>query len=244
MKKITVTESLKYFFTEFDEDAIINEKWEKWGLDISSKYFDLINGMNASKGDIKELWNINRRYTARCGSIFHKMIEDYFKEKSVDTFSFKVNVKGDCNELYKFLYKENVEEVDLSKEWEYFLKFYEDYNLKEWEVYGIEKKLECQLNENMVLIGKPDIIFKKGDDYMIIDWKRNKDSSSDISKKEEVKYCKPPYQEIPDTKQGMYQYQLTQYKNLLINNIEKYENIKLLLVNFHPSKENYEVIEF
>lgn len=243
MKKITVTESLKYFFTEFDEDAIINEKWEKWGLDISSKYFDLINGMNCTKSDIKEIWKINGRYTARVGTIFHKMIENFFNEKDV-TFKHTINIKGDCNEMYKFLYKENVEEVDLTKEWEYFLNFYDDYNLKEWEVWCIEKKFEYNLSDNLVLVGKPDIIFKKGNDYMIVDWKRNKDSSSDFFGQTELKMCKPPYQEIPDNKYGMYQYQLLQYKNLLINNIKEYGEIKMLLVNCYCMKENYEVIEY
>jgi hypothetical protein len=156
-----------------------------------------------SAEDIKTMWEKNRDSSAGSGTKMHYDIECFYNN---------MNVKND------------------SIEYQYFMKFHEDYkNLKpyrtEWMVFHEELKLS----------GSIDMIFENPDGTLqIYDWKRCK------SIEHESLYGKYATTEcishFPDTNYWHYTLQLNIYRRILE---EKYGKVvtDLYLVCLHPDNQ-------
>lgn len=153
-----------------------------------------------TKEEIKASWEKNRIQSSGSGTKLHNDIECYFNGLTVDNDSV---------------------------EYQYFLKFVEDYpELKpyrtEWMVYYEELKLS----------GSIDMIFENPDGTLqIYDWKRCKEIKYDpeFGKMAKIDCLK----HLPDTNYWHYCLQLNTYKKILE---EKYEKkiTDLYLICIHP----------
>lgn len=158
-----------------------------------------------SPDEIKGLWNKNRDSAASAGTKLHYDIECKYNQMTVDNDSI---------------------------EYQYFLKFYNDY--KHLTAYRTEMLV---YNEDVKLSGSIDMLFQCPDGtFEIYDWKRCKEITK-VSKFN--KWIKSDYiQHLPDTNYWHYALQLNTYKYILIN---KYHiNVtNLYLVVLHPDNKNY-----
>lgn len=249
MSKIYVTILIKNYFSNFDKDIVINKYFEKWKEDENSKYYSLIKNNNEqdAKNLIKNIWEFSSNLSKRLGTFFHKMIENYLK--SVEA-SHSKNVL-DLTELYKdtdisliktFIPHEKhllkIDNTYFEKEFNEFKEWYKNMLLNNWEVYNIEQRMSLELDDT-IIVGKPDCIFKRDDEYLIVDWKRNKENYTTLKN---TKYCKKavePFSFLPDNKYGEIACQLHFYKKMLKRTLkEKNTTIKLSIVCFHPVHEN------
>ena len=159
-----------------------------------------------TKQEIKAIWDCNRDTAASAGTKLHYDIECKYNGLEVENDSVEYN---------------------------YFLRFYEDY-LDSLTAYRTEMLV---FHEELKLSGSIDMLFKlKDGTYEIYDWKRCK---------EIVKYSKfdkwiisDSVSHIPDTNYWHYALQLNTYKYILIH---KYNmNVgNLYLVVLHPENKSY-----
>jgi ATP-dependent exoDNAse (exonuclease V) beta subunit len=160
-----------------------------------------------TKEDIKTLWKMKGNSASTAGTKLHYDIECYNNYMEVENDSI---------------------------EFQYFLKFDEDFpDLKpyrtEWMVYYEELKLS----------GSIDMVYRKPDGtFAIYDWKRAK--SMDFENKWKKMY--PPISHLPDTNYWHYSLQLNIYRRILQ---ELYGEVvsELALVVLHPNFEHYRVFK-
>ena len=158
--------------------------------------------------EIKKKWSDNGKIASSAGTLMHRDIEYYYND---------IEVNND------------------SSEYNYFLKFKEDFNyLKpfrtEWVIFDDDLKLS----------GSVDMVFynTKNNTYEIYDWKRTKE----IKKFNSFSNGNPPVEHLPDCNYWHYSLQLNIYRKIL----ETKYNLpisKLCLVVCHPNQKSYQRIE-
>ena len=186
-------------------------------------------GLNAEQ--IKDLWNSKRDNAAGAGTNMHFEIECFMNSKVLLDYTHR--------ELYQ-QYKETelTSETELTLEWQFFLKFVEDFpDLKpyrtEWTVY----------DEDLKLAGSIDMVYENPDGTLsIYDWKR----ATEINRfntwdKYATTEC---VNHIPDSNYWHYAFQLNAYKAILERKYNKVVK-DLYLVRLHPDCEDktYELIK-
>jgi ATP-dependent exoDNAse (exonuclease V) beta subunit len=155
-----------------------------------------------TKEEIIQEWEDNKNLAAHKGTIMHRDIE---------------------------LYWNGLEVKNKSKEFNYFLKFYEDYSyLKpyrtEWEVY----------DEDLLLAGSIDMLFEDDGELIIYDWKRSRDIKED-NRWDSGLY---PVSHLPHSNFWHYSLQLNLYKAILEKNYGKKVK-EMYLLWLHPNNESY-----
>jgi hypothetical protein len=200
---ISCTGFLHGFFPHFDADDTIRKM-------MRSKKWPESKWYGMTPAAIKAAWDANGREASEAGTAMHLGIEMVMNGAE----------------------KQVVPEVKLTKEWEYFWRYwnkdseiYEPWRT-EWEVW----------DEDLKLAGSIDMIYrnKKDGTFAIYDWKRAKD----------MKMENPfgtgygPVSHLPDTNYWHYTLQLNMYRWLL----EKHYNLKIsemALVVLHPNNKTY-----
>ena len=119
---------------------------------MSSKNWENSKYYGMTREEIKQLWEKNKINASENGTQMHLNIEQFYNGAIIN---------------------------NTSKEWEYFMKFYHDYNEKlepyrtEWIVY--DKKLKIAGSIDMIFKPKPSIIENGKEVLDIYDWKRCKE---------------------------------------------------------------------
>ena len=156
-----------------------------------------------TKEEIIESWEDNKNLAANQGTIMHRDIELFYND---------------------------VEFTNKSVEFEYFLKFCEDFpDLKpfrtEWEVF----------DEDLFLAGSIDMLYEDDNGELIIyDWKRSKDIK-EVNRWDGGMY---PVAHLPHANYWHYSLQLNIYKAILEKNYGK--KIKeMYLLWLHPINDSY-----
>lgn len=134
----SVTQWVKKKFSKFDADSVIDQMMTspKWP---QNKYFLM------TKQEIKDEWKANGSKAANDGTYMHKMCEDYYNQKPIDSYSHTL-------------------------EYNHFLDFLRDHPhlvpfRSEWMVYDEHKRIA----------GCIDMVFMNPDQTLsIYDWKRCK----------------------------------------------------------------------
>jgi hypothetical protein len=200
---VSCTGFLHSFFPHFDADDTIKKMMRSKKWPESKWY-----GMTASA--IKAAWEANGREASEAGTAMHLGIEMVMNGAEKDV----------------------VPEVKLTKEWEYFWKYWKK-DSEIWEPWRTEWEV---WDEELKLAGSIDMIYrnKKDGTFAIYDWKRAK----------EMKMENPfgtgygPVAHLPDTNYWHYTLQLNMYRWLL----EKHYNLKIsemALVVLHPNNRTY-----
>ncbi len=209
----------KYYVKDFEDDFIsvttfIHNFFPKFNADqiidkmMSSRNWPKSKYFGLSKEEIKQEWEDNKNLAAHDGTIMHKDIE---------------------------LYLNDIEVINNSKEFQFFLDFIKDHNYlipyrTEWEVF----------DEDLYLAGSIDMCFtKKGSDEIIIyDWKRSKDIKED-NLYESGFY---PISHLPNANYWHYSLQLNIYKRILEKKYNKKVS-EMYLLWLHPNNDSYKRIE-
>ena len=223
-KYTSVTTWVHSHFPHFNADEIIKKMMSGKSWKKGHKYWGL------TSEQIKDLWNSKRDNAAGAGTNMHFEIECFMNSKVLLDYTHR--------ELYQ-QYKENHDEnTELTLEWQFFLKFVEDFpDLKpyrtEWTVY----------DEELKLAGSIDMVYENPDGTLsIYDWKR----ATEINRfntwdKYATTEC---INHIPDSNYWHYAFQLNAYKAILER---KYGKIvkDLYLVRLHPDCQDktYELIK-
>ena len=215
-------------FPHFDPDSIIKKMMSGKSWKQGHKYWGL------TPDQIKDLWNSKRDKAAGAGTNMHYEIECFMNSK---VLQFEYTHK-ELFQQYKMLEKYDTKYLELGLEWQFFVKFVEDFpDLKpyrtEWTIY----------HEELKLAGSIDMVYENPDGTLsIYDWKR----SAEINRfnawdKYAITEC---INHMPDSNFWHYALQLNTYKAILE---EKYEKIvkDLYLVRLHPNCEDntYELIK-
>jgi len=199
---ISVTKLLGSLHSKFDADKVIK------GMKASPKWPDSPY-FGKTDAEIKEQWSKGGAEASSAGTGLHLAIEEYLDGQPIT-------------------HKEVLE----SKEWSYFLKFWEAHKdslepyRMEWSVYVEELKLAGQI----------DAVFRRKSDgaFFIYDWKRCKD----IKYENPYQSCLDPVAHLPDTNYWHYTLQLNVYRYIL----ETYYNLPIrdmFLVVLHPNNETF-----
>lgn len=224
-KYTSVTTWKKQLFPNFDADEVIQNIFngKNWGPD--HKYW----GMTAE--EIKASWKKNGDSVADAGTNLHERIEDFMNDKR---FRFEYTQK----ELYEIYKSDNKGKVDEQIEWEYFIKFVEDY--PELKPYRTEWLI---FDEDTKLAGSIDMVYENPDGTLsIYDWKRSKDITKINTFNKFA--TNPSICHIHDTNFWHYAIQLNTYKTILERKYGKTVS-KLCLVRLHPNNEDktYDLLE-
>lgn len=227
-KYTSVTTWVHSHFPHFNADEIIKKMMSGRSWKQGHKYW----GLTAEQ--IKDLWNSKRDNAAGAGTNMHFEIECFMNSK---VLIFEYTHK----ELYqqqKMLEKYDKRYMELGLEWQFFLKFVEDFpHLKpyrtEWTVY----------DEELKLAGSIDMVYENPDGTLsIYDWKR----ATEINRfntwdKYATTEC---INHIPDSNYWHYAFQLNAYKGILERKYDKVVK-DLYLVRLHPDCEDktYELIK-
>lgn len=219
----SVTTWIHTHFPKFNADEIIQKMFSSKSWGPQHKYW----GMTAD--EIKTSWKNSGQSSCVMGTNLHEKIE-----------LFMNNLDCGSNYLLSDLLEKNKKEEDLSSsiEWQYFLKFAQDYqHLKpyrtEWMIF----------DEELKIAGSIDMVFENEDGTLsIYDWKRCKEINQEntwnkFSTNEIISH-------LPDTNYWHYSLQLNTYKAILERKYGKQVK-ELYLVKLHPDDPNnsYELIE-
>lgn len=176
---------------------------------MSSKKWPENKYYGMSVEEIKVAWEKNRDEAASAGTKMHYDIECYYNKINVNNTSIEFN---------------------------YFLKFVEDFpNLKpyrtEWMIW----------HEDLRLAGSIDMVYEKEDGtLMIYDWKRSKEIKKTTPW---VKYSHTEcISHLPDTNYWHYSLQLNTYKAILEEKYNKKVS-ELYLVCLYPENTSYKLIK-
>lgn len=211
-------------FPKFDPDAVIKNIMKSKNWKEGHKYW----GMTPE--EIKASWNKNRDAVAGAGTDLHALIEIFMNNDQLDGSYNHKNLQED--------YEEKNIVTSEAPEWNYFIKFIQDYpNLvpyrTEWMIY----------HEEIKIAGSIDMVYENPDGTLsIYDWKRCKEITRTTNWDQYA--LNPLIGHLPDTNFWHYSLQLNTYKKILE---EKYGKTvsQLYLVRLHPenSHETYDLIE-
>ena len=219
----SVTTWNKCLFPKFDADAVIANimKGKNWGPD--NKYW------GQTPEQIKASWFSNGASVSEAGTNLHEQIEMFMNNSEL--------APGYTHRELLEHYKATEDTTIRGPEWQFFLKFVEEYpELKpyrtEWMIY----------HEDVKIAGSIDMIYENPDGTLsIYDWKRSKEITSTNSWNKFA--LSPSIAHIPDTNFWHYSLQLNTYKTILE---EKYGKIikELNLVRIHPDipEQTYDLI--
>ena len=166
---------------------------------------------NMTKEEIKNAWKKNGLEASSSGTNMHENIEKYYNDVDV---------------------------IDDSIEFKYFLSFYEDHKdiliayRTEWMIY----------DEELKFAGSVDMVFQdKEGNLHIGDWKRSKEiKKTAFGNKSSTN---PLIEHIPDSNYWHYALQLNTYKAILEKNYNK--KIKdLFIICLHPENKNNSYLKF
>lgn len=202
----SITTFLHYFFPHFDPDKIITKMMNSPKWP-QSKWYPM------TREEIKAAWNANGKEASEAGTATHLAVE------------MAMNDAYDCIPA----------EVKETKEWEYFVNFWNKYK-EIWEPYRTEWEV---WDEELKLAGSIDMVFKHRTNgtYAIYDWKRSK----------EIKMENPfdtgfgPCSQLPDCNYWHYTLQLNMYRYILEKNYGIVIS-EMALVILHPNNKNYKLI--
>lgn len=201
---ISCTGFLHCFFPHFDANETIRKM-------MASKKWPESKWYGMSAAAIKAAWDANGREASEAGTAMHLGIEMVMNGAE----------------------KEVAKEVMLTKEWEYFWRYWKK-DSEIWEPWRTEWEV---WDDELKLAGSIDMIYrnKKDGTFAIYDWKRAKD----------MKMENPfgtgygPVNHLPDTNYWHYTLQLNVYRWLL----EKHYGLKIsemALVVLHPNNKSYQ----
>ena len=158
---------------------------------------------------IKNKWKEDGNAASQAGTALHKKIELFYGSP------------GPVSPL-----------ENQGKDWEYFLQFHNEIIIpqglepyrSEWSIFISKAGVAGQL----------DMLFKKGDTFVLCDWKRAKS----IDTENKWKTALTPLEHMPDCNFSKYSLQLNLYKYIL----EKYYDIpvhEMYIVVFHPTSQGF-----
>ena len=217
----SVTTWVHTHFPKFNADEIIQKMFNGKNWNPQNKYW----GMTAD--EIKNSWKKSGQDSCTSGTNLHERIEYFMNNSSAEE-----------NYCLGNLIAQSQIETEQQPEWEYFLKFAQDYQQlrpyrTEWMIF----------DEDLKIAGSIDMVFQNEDGTLsIYDWKRCKEISKDNNWNKFA--TNPIISHLPDTNYWHYSLQLNTYKAILER---KYgQQIKeLFLVRLHPDNPDmtYELIE-
>ena len=165
--------------------------------------------------------------------------QNKYHGKTSEEIKLEWDKKRDHSSKLGTLLHKNIEDyyngekvANFSPEWFYFLEW-DKANVhltpfrSEWVIY----------DEELMVAGTIDMIFKHGDDYIMVDWKR----SAKINKQDRYNFFNHPLAHLPGNNYFKYALQQNFYKFIL----EKYYGIKIkamFLLQLHPKVGKYELI--
>jgi hypothetical protein len=140
VRLLPVSSLIAHFFEHFDAQAAAQRQFERYGVPVE---------------ETLAKWERVGKLACEVGTFVHEQTENYFRDGT-----FKTN--------YSFEYKGTVEQINVAREKQHFLRFIKDYDIhpyrQEWPVYDLE------LN----IAGTIDIICQMPDgEFIIYDWKRS-----------------------------------------------------------------------
>ena len=235
----------KIFFSEFNGHEVIESHFHDWKTHEQSKYFKFIQWCHDKGHDdakikkkIAQNWFMLANYRANVGKKVHRVIQDHlehghdYHEEDHGTIEFDFNlILQDPEKVFNFC---KWDQVPVMGE---FNQFKEALTFIHEQGYVFHKSEFYVKSEKLGLKGIIDAIFKKGDEFLIIDWKR----CLDLSLKCEIsKFCeKEPFKgKVRNDKHGKFTVQLNLYSRIL----EKEYDMKvagLAIVQVHGTLENF-----
>lgn len=203
----SITTLLSGFFSEFNPDKVLDMYYDRWQQNKYKKP----EYYGKSKEEIKQKWKNDGENASKKGTDLHTAIEGYYLNNEFD-------YDTSCTE------------------WEYFIAFQNEQNLKphriEWRIWSSEHKLA----------GTIDMLVKNDDGtFSIYDWKRSKHT---ISKNERHwnRYGKGPLSCVRDIEYYKYAMQLNLYRSLL-EDYYKYKVSSMYTVRLHPDAKSFELVQ-
>lgn len=156
-------------------------------------------------------------------------IEKQWQKKGKDTSQLGTFMHDLIEKYYN-----NEKILDYSLEWVYFLDFDKDHN------YLTPYRTEMMIfTEDYKLVGTCDALFKDGDEYVLMDWKRK---PAEKYKGKIFNNAKYPINHIPDNSYWQDCLQLNLYKYILESKYRlKIKKMKLVLL--HPKNSQYETFD-
>jgi ATP-dependent exoDNAse (exonuclease V) beta subunit len=212
-------------FPKFDADAIIKSMMASKSWKEGHKYW----GMSADQ--IKKQWSNNSSEVAGAGTNMHFNIECFMNNpnlpKGYNQKDIMIYWKNKYNPLHD----------NSSKEWEYFSKFVNDFEMlkpyrTEWMIF----------HEELKLAGSIDMVYENEDGTLsIFDWKRSKEITKvNGFNKYALTQC---ISHLPDSNFWHYALQLNTYKAMIEEKYGKKVS-QLFLVRLHPDtvENTYELL--
>jgi ATP-dependent exoDNAse (exonuclease V) beta subunit len=233
----SVTTWVHSLFPHFNADAVIekivaSQTWKNGTSPYS----------NMSATEIKSKWEEKRVSSSSKGTQLHAAIEYYY-----NLVSFIQDKYGSTSENII-----NIALRDFTKERELFRQFELDrqstltytnsegfileQDFSNWKPFRTEW---CIFDEDAHIAGTIDMIFRDGDDYIIMDWKR----CPEFKKTNPFESATHPVlAHLPNSNYWHYALQLNIYRYMLKR---KYNIIvkQLFLVGIHPDHEKYQMCE-
>ena len=201
---------------------------KKFFKDFDAEYWSLrkADGDKRAAALLREQWQCAGAFASQAGTYLHKLIEDYLNGQPEGVKRYTVSYDGQLMHDSK--------EVDVSREWGYFLNFdrnrsYHPFRT-EWRIFDPESGIA----------GTCDLICRCEDgEYELFDWKR----SNKVNPDEENKWDSGLHglEHLPDTPYAHYCLQQNLYRHI----IEKNYGLRIKqmhLVVLHPELPDYRVV--
>ena len=139
VRLLPVSALIAHFFEHFDAQAAAQRQWERYGVPVE---------------ETLDKWERIGQLASEVGTFVHEQTENYFRDGTFET-------------EYPFEYKGKVEQINVEREKQYFLRFIKDYDIQpyrqEWPVYDLD------LN----IAGTIDMVCQESGEFVIYDWKRS-----------------------------------------------------------------------
>lgn len=239
----SVTTLISKYYPKFDEDFWARKKAQELGLSVEI---------------VKANWKQIRDFSCEKGTKEHKLLEDSINSSTINPNQPSISVNSSLLKVATISLGDRkftnvdldiLKESDLAKKYLEIYKFLEGYILKGWTLY-VEKRIYWA---EYLVAGTIDCLLIKGKQFLIVDWKTNKDelkfkagyykkvngikTNTWVDKKE---YFFSPISHIENCKGNIYTLQLSLYAYLM--ELWGYECIGLVLYhirdNMRPTPYN------
>lgn len=229
----SVTTYMKRFFHEFDGRAVIRVHGSRWRSTPGHKYAKM------STEEILATWEANRVLQSNLGTRMHERFELFYNTPRVDR-------ESRVDERSGYLWSKPTPDeggrpsdasVEVIPEYAQFNRFHSAHDVRPYRTEMRVYDTELRLAGSVDLIALGDVPNR----YTMYDWKRSsKELSPDAPHFGRV--CLPPLAHLPDTAYTHYVLQQNVYAHILR---AKYDMIvdRMFLVRFHPTIEEYELVE-
>ena len=236
----STTTLIHKYFNDFDAYNIIAKFFIK-PPDINERYYsmtesEIMKVYGKNKAGALKLINRIKNKPFWIGSKYFNKTAEEIKKGWIDNGTICSQLGSDMHlKIEHFL--DNIPIVDESDEFKYFLKFWQDFNVKyptfkpyrlEWLIYDIEKRIsgsiDCVLEDD------------KGN-VILLDWKRSKE----IKFENRFQKGKGYFSDMDDCNKNHYTLQLSIYRHILQKNYNK-RVVFCMLVIFHPNQPTYQCI--